>query len=90
MKNIHNILEKLYTKWGVETIPRPFSKKSKLGVFLDQWSKVFTVCFDCMASCGLLKCIETKLLTTFFYLSYKPFLKNKEGSRNSLPALFAA
>ena len=35
MKNIHNILEKSYTKWGVETIPRPFSKKSKLGIFLD-------------------------------------------------------
>ena len=48
-KNIH-ILEKSCTKCGVETIPILFSKKSKLGMFLDQWSKVFTVCFDCMVS----------------------------------------
>ena len=33
-------LEKSYTKCGVETIPRPFSKKSKLSVSLDQYSKV--------------------------------------------------
>ena len=30
------ILEKLYTKFGGETIPRPFSTKSKLSIFLDQ------------------------------------------------------
>ena len=29
-------LEKSYTKCGGETIPRPFSKKEKLGIFLDQ------------------------------------------------------
>ena len=34
MRNI--FLEKSYTKWGVETIPRPFSKKSKLSTSLDQ------------------------------------------------------
>ena len=28
--------EKSYTKCGGETIPRTFSKKSKLGMFLDQ------------------------------------------------------
>ena len=33
-------LEKLYTKCGRETIPRPFSKKSKLSISLDQYSKV--------------------------------------------------
>ena len=32
--------EKLYTKCGGETISRPFSKKSKLSIFLDQFSKV--------------------------------------------------
>ena len=30
-----------------DTIPRPFSKKSKLNISLDQ-SKVYTVCFHCM------------------------------------------
>ena len=35
--NMTNIfLEKSYTKCGVETIPRPFSKKSKLSISLDQ------------------------------------------------------
>ena len=35
--NMRNItVEKLYTKCDTETIPRPFSKKSKLILFLDQ------------------------------------------------------
>ena len=35
--NVRNIfLEKPYTKCGGETIPRPFSKKSKLSTSLDQ------------------------------------------------------
>ena len=38
MKNI--FLEKSYTKCGGETIPKPFSKKSKLSISLDQYSKV--------------------------------------------------
>ena len=33
-------LEKLYTKCGRETIPRPSSKKSKLSKSLDQQHKV--------------------------------------------------
>ena len=32
--------EKSYTKCGGETIPRDFSKKSKLSISLDQLSKV--------------------------------------------------
>ena len=47
--NMRNIfLEKPYTKWDAETIPRLFSKKSKLNISLDQQSKilefVFIVC----------------------------------------------
>ena len=38
MKNI--FLEKSYTKCGGETIPRLFSEKQKLGISLDQLSKV--------------------------------------------------
>ena len=35
--NKRNIfLEKSYTKFGGETIPRPFSKNSKLSICLDQ------------------------------------------------------
>ena len=33
-------LEKSYSKPGGETIPRSFSKKSKLSISLDQQSKV--------------------------------------------------
>ena len=37
--NIRNIfVEKSYGKCGGETIPRPFSKKSKLSLSLDQYS----------------------------------------------------
>ena len=38
MKNI--FLEKSYTKCGGETIPRPFSKKLKVSISLDQYSTV--------------------------------------------------
>ena len=39
--NMRNIfLEKPYTKWDPETIPRLFSKKSKLNIYLDQQSKI--------------------------------------------------
>ena len=33
-------LERSSTKCGGETIPRPFSEKSKLNISLDQYSKV--------------------------------------------------
>ena len=36
----NNFFEKSYTKCGGETIHRPFSKKSKLSIFLDQQSKI--------------------------------------------------
>ena len=44
-----NFLENLYTKYGGETIPRPFSEKLKMNMSLDQQSKVlhkfvFIVC----------------------------------------------
>ena len=43
---VRNIfLEKSCTKCGGEIIPRPFSKKSKLGISLDQESKVLYIVF---------------------------------------------
>ena len=39
--NMRNIfLEKSYTKYGEETIPRPFSKTSTLSIFLNQLPEV--------------------------------------------------
>ena len=44
--NLSNILfEKSYTKCGGETIPGPFSKKSKLSISLDQYSKILHILF---------------------------------------------
>ena len=41
MRNM--FFEKSCTKCRGETIPRPFSKKSKLDTFLDKWFKVLTL-----------------------------------------------
>ena len=35
-----NFVEKSYTKYGEESISRPFFKKPKLSISLDQYSKV--------------------------------------------------
>ena len=59
MKNI--FLKKSYTKCGGETIPKPFSKWSKLSMSLDQYSKVYVLCFYCIPICGQSKYTETKL-----------------------------
>ena len=48
--NVRNIfLEKSYTKCGTETIPRPFSKKSKFSISPDQYSKVLYILFQLFA-----------------------------------------
>ena len=39
------LLEKSYKKCGRGTIPRPFSKKSKLSIYLDQYSKILYILF---------------------------------------------
>ena len=49
-------LEKLCTKYGRETIPTPFFKKSKLSISLDQYSKVLYILFLLFAK---LRSIET-------------------------------
>ena len=56
MRNI--FLEKSYTKYGGETIPRPFSKKSELSISLDQYSKVLYILFLLIAK---LRTIESDL-----------------------------
>ena len=89
--NLRSIfLEKSHTKFGTETIPRPFSKKSKLSISL--WINIlmfYIFCFYYLPSWRLSKVIETKLQTTCFN-SYKAFLKNKKSSGTSFPASFSA
>ena len=54
--NMRNIfLEKSYTKCGRETIPRPFSKKSKLSISVDRYSKVL---YNLLLLCAKLKAIQ--------------------------------
>ena len=44
--NMRNIfLEKSYTKYVKEIIPRPFCRKPKLSISLDQYSKVLYILF---------------------------------------------
>ena len=70
--NMRNIFpEKSYIKCGRETIPRTFSKKSKLSTSLNQYSKVlysYISYIYCLPSWGLSKVIKTKLQTICFYL----------------------
>ena len=57
-------LEKSYTKCGGGTIPRPFSKESKLSISLDQCFQVLYIVFSLFPKLGLSKSIETRLQTT--------------------------
>ena len=63
--NMINIfLEKAYTKYGGKTIPRPFPKKSKLGLCRINSLNFYADCFNCIPSCGRTSYIETKFQTT--------------------------
>ena len=54
--NMRNIsLEKSYTKFGEETIPRSFSEKLKLKISLDQ---LFKVLYSLFLLCTKLRTIE--------------------------------
>ena len=62
--NMSNIfIEKAYTKYGGKTIPIPFSKKSKLGLFRINSLNFYADCFNCMPNCRQTNYIETKFQT---------------------------
>ena len=75
-KNI--FLGKSYTEYGGETSPRPFFKKSKLSICLDQQSKVlyslYLLYTKLRANRNILKLSCRSLALT----SHKAFLKNKQ------------
>ena len=75
--NMGNIfLEKFYIKYGGETIP--FLRTQNWAYLWINSLKFYTICFHCMPSWGLSKCIETKLQTTCFYLMKSFFIKLRE------------
>ena len=71
-------LEKSFTKYGGETVPRPFLKNQNWKFFWIVNLIFYTVCFYCMPSWGLSKYIESKMQTTSFYLINSFFEKQKE------------
>ena len=81
------LVKRSYTRCAGETNPRPFSEKPKLSIFLDQYSKVLYILFNCLPGWGLSKVIKTKGQTIYFLLLLE---KNKKRSETSLPASFSA
>ena len=80
-------IKKSYTNYVGDTIPRPFSKKAKLSISLDQYSQVSYSLFLWYAkdNQNTLK-LSCRLLA---FTSYKTFLKNKR-SGTRLPVSFSA
>ena len=89
-RNMRNIFffEKSYTNCDGETIPRAFSKKSKLSISLDQHSKVS---YSLFLWYNKLRTIETywNKAADHAFTWYKAFLINKR-SGTSLPVWFSA
>ena len=77
MRNI--FIEKSYTKYGKETIPRLFCEKSKLSIS----HKFYTVCFDCILVEGYRNILKPSCIPLAI-ISNKAFLKKKKRSGASL------
>ena len=87
MRNIFH--EKSYTKCDREAFPRPFSKKSKLTISLNQHSKVLHIFFYCLPNWDYWKWLKLRCRPLAF-TSYIAYSKNKKRSGTSLSALFSA
>ena len=78
--NLRNIfLEKSYTKCDGETISRPFSKKSKLSISLDQDSKVLYILFLLFAKLRTIESDWNKAADHLLLPHIKLFQKTKRG-----------
>ena len=78
MRNI--FLEKSCKKYDGETSPRPFFKKSKLNISLDQQSEVSYSFFSLYALVEDYQNIWKLRCWPLAFIAYKAFLKNKERS----------
>ena len=72
-----SFLDKSYTKYVGETIPRPFSKKSKLSISLNQWYKVLYSLFSLYVQVKDYQDILKPRCGPFGFSLYKAFLKIK-------------
>ena len=86
MRNI--FFEKSYTKCGEETISRPFSKKTKLSISLDKYSKAVYGSLLLHANLRAVEIVKPSC-RPFAFTLYKLFLQNKKNSETSLPASFS-
>ena len=87
--NMRNIfLERSYTNVIEKLFPGLFLKNQNWAYLWINILKFHIFCFNCLPSWGLSKVIELSY-KPFAFTSYKVFLKNKESSGNSLPALFS-
>ena len=88
-KNEKYFSRKIIHKMLCKTITRPLSKKSKLGIFLNQQPNVLCILFILYAK---LRAVNKNILKLscrpLAFTSYKAFLKNKKRSRSSLPTSF--
>ena len=93
---LHDIINQYFfiicfqcTKYGKETIPRPFSKKSKLSISL--WINILKFYLFCFIACqaeNYLKWLKLSYRPPAF-TSYMAFLKNKKRPGTILPASFS-
>ena len=83
-------LEKLCTKFVRETIPRLFSKKWKLSISLNQYSKSFIYFVLIVSPVDDYRKWLKLNCSLFAFTSYKAFLKNKKSSGTILHAWFSA
>ena len=83
----HIFREKSYARCGGEGIHRPFPKKSKLSISLDQYSKTL---YNLVLMYAKLRIILKLNCRSLNFASYKTFLKNKNRSGTSLFVSFSA
>ena len=84
-KNI--FLEISYTEYGGETSPRPFFKKSKLSIYLDQQSKVLYSLYLLHTKLRVNRNILKLSWRSLAFNSYKAFLKKQKEVWNQCPCL---
>ena len=83
-RNMRNIFfEKSYTNCNGDTIPRPFSEKSKLSISRDQYSRVSYSLFLWYTKLRTINLLKQSFRPLAF-TSYKAFLENRR-SGTSLP-----
>ena len=88
--NLRNIfLEESYIKCGGEIIPRPFFKKSKLSISLDQYSRGLHILLKLLAKLRTVKIYWNYAAEHLHLPQIKLFFFKKKRSGTSLPTSFS-